>query len=133
MQPIRDRAMRDGREDAVAAAISGLCLVHCLLLPVGLGLAPALTGQSEFLHGPEWLHWALLALAAPFSIHALRRGMAVHGDGLPWKLAAAGFAAMAAGALAHGLGAWEQGLTLAGAGLLVLAHWRNWRLGRLRA
>lgn len=123
--------MLDRNGDAVAAAISGICLVHCLLLPVGLGLAPAVSAQlGGFWHGPEWLHWALILVAAPISVHALWRGHGVHGDAWPWRLAALGFVSLAAGALAHPFGHWEQVLTTTGAALLVLAHWRNWRAGR---
>lgn len=112
--------------DATAAALSSLCLLHCLLLPLGLGLAPALLGLSGA-HGPAWLHWALLALAAPVSIFALKRGHDVHGDGLPWKLAALGFGLMAAGALAHEIGPAEQLLTVVGGLVVAAAHWRNWK------
>jgi hypothetical protein len=121
----------DPRLDAAAAALSSLCLVHCLLLPLGLGLAPVISGLSgEALHGPNWVHWALLALAAPVSVYALWRGLDVHGDPLPWRLAALGFAMMAAGALAHGLSPAEQLLTVAGGVVVAAAHWRNFRARR---
>lgn len=116
----------EGVLDAAAAALSSLCLLHCLLLPLGLGLAPALLGLSS-LHGPVWLHWALLLLAAPVSILALKRGHDLHGDSSPWKLAALGFGLMAAGALAHESGPAEQALTVLGGLVVALAHWRNWK------
>lgn len=125
-----DRA-EEARLDAAAAALSSLCLVHCLLLPLGLGLAPVISGLSgNALHGPLWLHWALLALAAPVSVYALWRGIESHGDALPWRLAALGFAMMAAGALAHGLTPAEQLLTVAGGLTVAAAHWRNFRARR---
>ncbi len=121
----------DPTADGVAAALSSLCLVHCLLMPLGLGLAPAVSALGPVdLHGPAWLHWALLALAAPVSLLALRRGIAVHGDERPWLLAALGFLLMAAGALAHGAGPAEQALTVAGGLVVAGAHWRNWRARR---
>jgi len=117
--------------DGAAAALSSLCLVHCLLLPVGLGLAPVVSGLSGAnVHGPEWVHWALLALAAPVSVYALWRGMAFHGDHWPWKFAALGFALMAAGAMAHDAGPIEQVLTVMGGLIVAFAHWRNWRSRR---
>jgi hypothetical protein len=123
-----DQEAREGSLDGAAAALSSLCLLHCLLLPLGLGLAPVFNGLSgEALHGPAWVHWVLLALAAPFSIHALRRGMQVHGDRRPWKLALAGFLAMALGAALHGRDPLEQLLTVGGGLLVALAHWRNWK------
>jgi hypothetical protein len=111
--------------DAAAAALSSLCLLHCLLLPLTLALAPALAGSV--LHSPLWLHWALLALAAPVSTYALWRGAELHGDPLPWRLAALGFAMMAAGALAHGSAPAEALLTVAGGLVVAAAHWRNFR------
>ncbi len=118
----------DGAFDGTAAALSSLCLLHCLLLPLGLGLAPVLAAvPGAGMHGPEWLHWALLALAAPVSVYALWRGLAAHGDPLPWRLAAAGFALMAGGAALHDTGPAEQALTVAGGLVVAFAHWRNWR------
>lgn len=124
-----DRDMeKDGALDGAAAALSSLCLLHCLLLPLGLGLAPMISGLSgDALHGPVWLHWALLALAAPVSVYALWRGMEHHGDGRPWKLALLGFVLMAAGALSHDKGPQEQVLTVLGGLAVALAHWRNWK------
>ena len=117
--------------DGVAAALSSLCLLHCLLLPVGLGLAPVIAGLSGVHgHGGAWVHWGLLALAAPVSVYALWRGMSVHGDHLPWTIAALGFALMAAGALAHDSGPAEQILTVLGGIVVAIAHWRNWRARR---
>jgi len=118
----------DATLDGAAAALSSLCLLHCLLLPIGLGLAPVVSGLSgTHMHGAEWVHWALLALAAPVSVYALWRGMAFHGDQWPWKFAGIGFALMAGGALAHGAGPVEQILTVLGGIVVAFAHWRNWR------
>ncbi|MGL6044319.1 MAG: MerC domain-containing protein [Sandaracinobacteroides sp.] len=116
--------------DGAAAALSSLCLLHCLLLPVGLALAPILSGLSDTtLHGPIWLHWALLVVAAPVSVYALWRGTSLHGDRRPWAYAGIGFALMAAGALSHDLGLQEQLLTVLGGIVVALAHWRNWKAG----
>jgi hypothetical protein len=132
MQPPQTRVQPgDDRTDAAAAALSSLCLLHCLLLPLGLGLASAVSGLSaEAWHGPAWLHWALLLLAAPVSVYALWRGMAVHGRARPWQQAAIGFFMMAAGALCHDRGMIEQLLTVAGGLLVAHAHWRNWKARR---
>ncbi len=119
---------KDGALDGAAAALSSLCLVHCLLLPLCLGLAPMMLGVSgDALHGPGWLHWALLALAAPVSVHALWKGMELHGDGRPWKLALLGFVLMAGGAMSHDMALQERVLTVAGGLMVALAHWRNWK------
>ena len=115
--------------DGAAALMSSLCLVHCLLLPLALALSPMLAVglADELAHGPAWVHWLLIALAAPVSIHALRRGAAQHGKRMPWLLAAFGFILMAAGALAPGLGPIEPTLTVMGGMIVAFAHWRNWK------
>jgi hypothetical protein len=125
---VTDGAENQTALDGSAAALSSLCLLHCLLLPIGLGLAPILNGAGgEALHGPGWVHWALLAIAAPVSVYALRRGALLHGDRRPWGLAILGFVVMALGALSHNLGPHEQILTVLGGLLVALAHWRNWK------
>lgn len=115
--------------DGAAALMSSLCLVHCLLLPLALALSPMLAVglADELLHGPVWVHWLLIGLAAPVSVYALWRGAAQHGSRTPWLLAALGFVLMAAGALAHGFGPIEPILTVAGGIIVAFAHWRNWK------
>ena len=123
-----DRVEKQGNLDGAAAALSSLCLLHCLLLPVGLGLAPVLGNLAgSDLHGPVWLHWALLAVAAPVSVYALWRGALLHGDRRPWIYAVVGFGLMAAGALSHEMGPQEQIFTVLGGLVVALAHWRNWK------
>lgn len=115
--------------DGVAALLSNLCLVHCLLLPAFLALGPALFGLvGHDLHGPGWLHWALILLALPVSLRALVQGQALHHQRTPLAMAAAGFLLMALGALLHGHELAEQALTVSGGLLVAFAHWRNWRI-----
>ena len=117
------------RADGIAALLSSLCLIHCLILPGGLALSVALLGVGgDLLHGPEWLHWALLALSLPVSLHALWQGHGIHDRSQPMLLAALGFAAMIAGALLHGAGLAEVLLTVAGGLLVAGSHFWNWRL-----
>lgn len=127
-------SLRGASLDGAAAVMSSLCLVHCLLLPLALVLAPMLAVgvAHDLLHGPLWLHWLLIAMAAPVSIYALWRGVGVHHSHLPWALAALGFALMAAGAYAHGLGPVESVLTVVGGLVVALAHWRNWKARQAR-
>ncbi|MCG2839589.1 MerC domain-containing protein [Sandaracinobacter sp. RS1-74] len=115
--------------DGTSALLSSLCLVHCLLLPLALAISPMLAVGlvDELVHGPVWMHWLLIALAAPVSVYALWRGAHAHGNRYPWWLALAGFALMAAGALAHGFGPIESALTVTGGLVVAFAHWRNWK------
>ena len=53
--------------DAAGLGISGLCIVHCLALPVAAVSLPAV---GVIAHA-EWVHWSLLAVAAPAAALAL--------------------------------------------------------------
>lgn len=116
--------------DSIAAALSNLCLIHCLGLPLVLTFFPvpllALDGSA---HGLHWLHWLLIGLAIPVSFIALWRGFEYHGIRMPLALAVLGFVIMAIGASLHHLGLFEQVLTVMGGLLVAAAHWRNW-MGR---
>jgi len=120
--------------DRGAALLSNLCVAHCVALPLLAVLVPAglasglpLSGAA---HGPVWVHWLLLAVAAPVSAAALYAGVRLHRNATPAIVAAAGFAAMALGAMAHdGPGFLEPVLTVAGGFIVGVAHWINLRLG----
>lgn len=112
--------------DGWAALLSSLCLVHCLALPVGAALLPALAGLGD--GHSQLTHWLLLGLAMPFSLAALWHGWRRHHVRRWAVLALGGLALMAAGASIHGWA--EQALTVGGGLLVAMAHWRNWRLLR---
>lgn len=56
------------RFDTLAVALSGACLVHCLLLPIAAAFMPLLSHAAN----AEWLHWVFVVLAVPSSFFALR-------------------------------------------------------------
>ncbi|HVJ37096.1 MAG TPA: MerC domain-containing protein [Stenotrophomonas sp.] len=108
--------------DLSAAALSGLCLLHCLALPLGASLLPMLGAWSE----AEWVHIVFVLLAAPLSVAALYR--AHQWRPLPagmWALAALGLALLTAGALAWPSARWETPITVAGSFVLVATHLCN--------
>lgn len=114
--------------DGVAMALSLLCLLHCLALPLVIGLLP-LAAASVI--GNEQAHVWLLAAAVPTSVLALVAGWRWHRDAAVAWLGGIGLGLMLLAVVAIrqrwiGAGA-EQALTLAGAGLLAFAHWRNYR------
>ena len=65
-------ASKSAAGDLVALSLSGLCFVHCLLLPP---LAVALPLMSAVTHA-EWVHWLFALSAAPISWAALRHARA---------------------------------------------------------
>ena len=105
--------------DASAIGLSALCLAHCLALPILAASSPAFSGWI----GTEWVHAAVILIAAPLSALALwypGQSKLVIGLGI------AGVLLLGLG-LAHwpaGIG--ETALTVAGSLALALAHLRNW-------
>lgn len=106
--------------DASAIGLSGLCMVHCLALPLVAALTPALATWAH----AEWIHVAVLLIAAPLSALALwRRGQRLS----VIAPALLGLMCLALGALhwpAHEL---ETPITVLGGLLLAFAHIANWR------
>jgi hypothetical protein len=125
IEPARSRAYV---WDRVGIGISGVCMVHCLLLPVLLATLP-LWPLAEALHGG--LHVAFAVLLVPTTLLAGRSGYRKHRQrGVLVLLVGGLVVVIAASVLGHEMpGAFaETSLTLLGSGLLVGGHWRNRRL-----
>jgi MerC mercury resistance protein len=104
--------------DAAAIGLSAVCLVHCLVLPVAVAALPLLAVVAD----AEWVHFLVVALAAPVAVLALRR------RGTPiWMraLALCGLAALVAGALEFPSHEAETPLTVVGALVLATVHASN--------
>lgn len=108
--------------DAASLGLAGLCLLHCLALPL-LALALPLAGV---LAEAEWVHILLVAIAAPLTATALLQS---HGRLAPSApillLGLLGLALLGGGAF--GPAAYEQSATVAGSLVLAAAHILNWR------
>lgn len=107
--------------DASAIGLSGLCLIHCLALPLAAVALPFLGAWSK----AEWVHLVFVALAAPLSGLALLRGHHDRPRAL-LGLAAAGLGLLFVGAIGWAGEAWETTLTVIGGLLLASAHGWNW-------
>ena len=113
------------RLDRFGLSLSGLCAVHCLILPLLLAALPLTT--AHVLH--DWVHPVLVLIVAPVGVHAIRSGLRVHGS--------RGVAAWLGVGLVLVLGAlpWhfllglhgESALTLTGSLCLAVGHWTNSR------
>jgi len=117
-----------GTLDQVAVALSGLCLVHCLMLPVAIAILPFL-GEIDEGH----LHVQMLFVVLPVSGIALWLGYRRHGDR---RIIIAGVAGLMllviGGTVAHNLYGLiaDRSLTIMGSLVLAITHYRNSRLSR---
>ncbi|MHA7859712.1 MAG: MerC domain-containing protein [Henriciella sp.] len=105
--------------DAPAIAFSGLCFIHCLILPVLSASLPSLGVLAE----AEWLHKAFVFAALPFSLIALasKQTSAIAGG-----LIVVGFSLLVAGAFVEPLHDYETLLTVTGAIVLASGHVVRW-------
>lgn len=110
------------RLDRAGIILSGLCVVHCLL---GVLLVGMLGLGGEVLLSPA-VHRFGLALALGIGVVSLGFGVARHGRTGPLLIGGLGLALMAA-AIAVGHGVAEAVLTVLGVSLVALAHIRNLR------
>lgn len=114
--------------DKTAVVFSGLCLVHCLALPLAVALLPFL---SELDAGH--LHAQLLLVVIPVSVFAFTMGFRRHRS---WAIVSVGVLGMAVLALGgtwvhsrYGIAA-DRTMTIAGSAVLAVAHFFNSRRTR---
>ena len=116
--------------DAGAMFISGLCLVHCLALPLLLALLPL--AAASFVADESFHRWLLLAIV-PSSALALVLGSRRHHHPEVLRLGAGAVALLAVAAFGDWYGMserWQTVLTVIGGLLLGSAHLLNLRLHR---
>lgn len=112
--------------DGAAIGVSTLCIIHCLALPLLVVALPALAVVAEV----EWVHKALVLVAAPVSLFAMTRLQGVDSRLLISALILVGLSLLIAGAFVHALHDYEVMLTVAGALILSVAHIWRWRAHR---
>jgi hypothetical protein len=122
-------AMRDSsapapvsRLDRLGFALSGLCLIHCLLLPIIIAILPVM---SSIIPEHEVVHFVMIAMAIPISGTAIFKGYLHHRVAAIPLIGAAGLLFLLIGALLGG--AFDVPVTVTGSLLLATAHLRNWR------
>ena len=114
--------------DRTGILLSGLCVVHCLALPLLITVAPFL---GQFAEGH--LHAQMLVIVLPLSTGALALGFRRHRNG---QIIIAGLVGMLllalGGTVMHeqfGIVA-DRAFTMSGAIVLAISHWFNSRAGR---
>jgi hypothetical protein len=117
--------------DQIAIALSAICIVHCLALPIVIAVLPIAAisfGNSEHFHG------LMLWLVVPTSFVGFLMGYRLHRRSGIVALGAVGVVVLG-GAAIWGHGAWsevlEVSVSVAGSLLLATAHWQNFRAVRL--
>ena len=111
--------------DLTSMGLSGLCVVHCLLLPFLVAALPFLGVFTQ----NEWVHQSLVMIAAPLTALAFWRAKA-------WRrpeVAAAmiiGLALLAAAAFMAPLAPYEMPISVVGALSLASAHLINFLGGK---
>lgn len=116
---MRTTLSRTAAIDAPAIALSSLCFIHCLILPVLSASLPSLGVLAE----AEWLHKAFVIAALPFTLIALsskRTGLVAS------AMIVTGFGLLVAGAFVEALHDYETLLTVIGAIILASGHVVRW-------
>ncbi len=111
--------------DAIGQVLSALCAVHCVSSPLLVTLAPA---AASVLGGA---HPLLLGLVTGVALWAFIPGYRCHRSRSVLALAVTGIALLSVAALAFEDNlAVETAISLAGASVMMGAHWLNRRLLR---
>jgi hypothetical protein len=122
--------------DRLGAVLSGLCLVHCLAIPVALAFLPLLPFADAF---HAWMHPVMAAVILPVTLIAGWVGYRAHGKrsvpvvlALGLLLVFGGASAAHAGVAVMSLGAemLETSATVSGSLVLVAGHAANALSGR---
>lgn len=121
------QAAPEPRSDLLGAALSGVCMVHCVSTPGLLVVAPA---AASALGG---FHPLLLILVTAVAGWSFVPGFRRHGDGVVICLAGLGLTLLGIAAFAFDESALETLLSVAGAALMMFAHLRNRASSRTRA
>lgn len=119
-----------GKLDRAAVVLSGLCLIHCLALPIVLAIFPMLGG---FFIPHETFHQLILVVVLPTTALALGTGYRAHRRAGVTVLGSIGVLGLIAAAFAvHRMGAEEieRFMTILGGVVLAAAHAWNFRLTR---
>jgi hypothetical protein len=116
--------------DRIAVALSGICVLHCLLTPVLIVSFPILAATSM---ADDAFHQVLLWLVLPASLLALSLGCFRHKDRAVLTLGLAGLSLIMVTAMVGHDSFGETGeriATVIGGVTLALGHLRNHRLCR---
>ena len=110
------------RLDLYAAGLSGLCLLHCLALPLLVTVMPLVAQTAE----SELVHRLLVVATVPVSLRVIWKTSAVHRNRLFVAVVLGGLGLLLLAAFIEAVSAYEEPVTLVGGVLLCSAHLWHW-------
>lgn len=114
--------------DGTAVSLSGLCMLHCLALPLVISALPIMFQGLQ----SEIVHQVLVVLAVPLAMSAVWAARRQRMSCVTVSLLLAGTAGLALGAFAEPLHDYETLLTVCGAVLLGIGHISRWYFHTVR-
>ncbi len=113
--------------DRIAVALSAICIVHCLIVPIAVAVLPI----AALSFGPgDHFHWLMLWIVVPTSVVGLLLGYRVHRRSDLIVLGAGGLVVLIVASV-WGHGSWhayaEAAVSVAGSVALAIAHIVNFR------
>lgn len=113
--------------DKIGSALSGICIVHCVLTPLAFVFFPFL---SVALASGETIEWAFIGFSVVIAVFAMMQGYVYHRKPIPYILASIGFATFIFAKItfnkAFTFSMFTSIMVYVGAGLsILLAHYLN--------
>ncbi len=111
--------------DKLGMFLSGLCAIQCAMLPILLSVSAVVPNWAHFGHG-----WIWLSVIGVIALWAFARGWQQHQDKTVIAYFVLGYSSLVVATLLEGQVSvlMESALFVLGGALMVLAHWRNYRL-----
>lgn len=114
---------KNGFWDRLGIGLSGVCAIHCLLVPVFVALIPLWPAIGNF---HEYTHLIFIVAIAPTVYLSLKRRN--NSKKVSAYLIAGILVIITAWLLSHSVGMYgEAGITLVGSSLLIRGHWLNYK------
>jgi hypothetical protein len=111
--------------DKLGMFLSGLCAIQCAMLPILLSVSAVVPNWAHFGHG-----WIWLTVIGAIALWSFGRGWSHHRDLKVVMLFVTGYGVLVAATLLEDQVTVlvESMLFVVGGLLMVMAHWRNYRL-----
>jgi len=111
--------------DKLGIFLSGLCAIQCAMLPILLSISAVVPSWAHIGHG-----WVWMAVIGCIALWSFSRGWRHHHDKRVVALFVLGFSSLLVATLLEERVPVivESAVFVLGGSLMVLAHWRNYRL-----